>query len=517
MKIKNKVQFLLLFFLFLLAGIFLSEKINLITADLGRHLKNGELILSGRFKEVVSTNFYSYTFPDFSFINHHWGSGVIFYLINQVFGFKGLSLFFVGLSLITFWLFFDLAKRKSNFTLAFFSSILFLPLIVYRREIRPEVFSYFFCGLFFWLLFKVKTKKLAFKWLYLLPIFELIWINLHVYSFWGFILIGLFLLDDFYLFLKQKKKLTLEFKHLILVLLMCFSFSFVNPAGARGVFYPLNIFNDYGYRLFENQSVLFIDRVIGYYPANLYFKISFGVLVLSFCWAIKHKRFSLSNFCLFLVISYLGWSAVRNFTLYAFFALVILCFNFAGSIDWLEKQNQEKKLFLTVFIAVFFLFGLYLLSPTYWFSRNFGLGLTKDNNASADFFKANKLKGPVFNNYDIGGYLIYNLYPQERVFVDNRPETYPKEFFTQTYVPMQENREEWLKVLAKDNFNSVFFYWHDLTPWSQQFLGEIIKDKDWVPVYVDQWALILVRNNLENKEIIEKFRLPSEIFTQVRN
>jgi len=55
------------------------------------------------------------------------------------------------------------------------------------------------------------------------------------------------------------------------------------------------------------------------------------------------------------------------------------------------------------------------------------------------FFKENNLQGPIFNNYDIGGYLIFNLFPQEKVFVDNRPETYSSEFFQEDYIPMQED------------------------------------------------------------------------------
>ena len=43
-------------------------------------------------------------------------------------------------------------------------------------------------------------------------------------------------------------------------------------------------------------------------------------------------------------------------------------------------------------------------------------------NASADFFKTENIKGSIFNNYDIGGYLIFNLFPNQKLFVDNRPE-----------------------------------------------------------------------------------------------
>ena len=66
-----------------------------------------------------------------------------------------------------------------------------------------------------------------------------------------------------------------------------------------------------------------------------------------------------------------------------------------------------------------------------------GVGLFADMNLSAEFFKQNNIKGPVFNNYDIGSYLIYHLYLKEPEFVDNRPEAYSVDFFKKTYIPMQ--------------------------------------------------------------------------------
>ena len=70
------------------------------------------------------------------------------------------------------------------------------------------------------------------------------------------------------------------------------------------------------------------------------------------------------------------------------------------------------------------------------------LGLLPKINAAADFYKTNKIQGPIFNNYDIGGYLIFHLYP-EKIFVDNRPEAYPTSFFQDVYIPMQENNDIW--------------------------------------------------------------------------
>lgn len=98
-------------------GVLLSQKIDLTTADLGRHIANGRIILHGDWQQkraVLTTNFYSYTLPQQPFINHHWLSGVLFYLIYQALGFGGLSAFYVILGMATLWLFWDAARRDSN-------------------------------------------------------------------------------------------------------------------------------------------------------------------------------------------------------------------------------------------------------------------------------------------------------------------------------------------------------------------------------------------------------------------
>jgi hypothetical protein len=77
---------------------------------------------------------------------------------------------------------------------------------------------------------------------------------------------------------------------------------------------------------------------------------------------------------------------------------------------------------------------------------------------------------------------------------------------------MQENEEIWKKELAKNGFNTIYFYRHDATPWAQPFLIRRISDPEWVPVFVDDYSIILVRNNEKNKEVIEKYRIAKETF-----
>src|SRR3989344_4239341 len=83
-------------FLSLFLILFSFHTINLPTADIGRHIMNGKIFLQsaeyGVSKaDILYTNFFSYTHPDFPFINHHWLSGVGSYLLYSIVGFGGLS------------------------------------------------------------------------------------------------------------------------------------------------------------------------------------------------------------------------------------------------------------------------------------------------------------------------------------------------------------------------------------------------------------------------------------------
>src|SRR3989338_3670555 len=110
MRIKKDI--LLLIAVLLFTSLFFIQKINLANADLGRHLKNGELFLK-TFKPI-STNFYSYTNPNFEVINHHWGFGIIVYIIYMLSGFSGISLFYFLMSFVVYFVFSFLVYKKVN-------------------------------------------------------------------------------------------------------------------------------------------------------------------------------------------------------------------------------------------------------------------------------------------------------------------------------------------------------------------------------------------------------------------
>lgn len=544
--IQKKKFIFVLFLLLIWYSLFLIRPIDLTTADLGRHLKNGELILQGNFQHL-SENYYSYTYPDFPFTNHHWGSAVIFYLVLQLTGFAGLHLFYVVASFIIFTLFFILAKKEAGLGLASIISFLVLPLIAERSEVRPEIFTYLFVSLFFWLLWEYQKGRLPFKWLFLLPIIQILWVNTHIYFFLGPVLIAVFLLERLVFFSSQKIK-----KIGLILILVCLA-SLINPFFVKGAIYPFKIFQNYGYEVLENKSVIFLEKYGLQDPNLLLFEIILGLLILSFAlllifqrrnpseayppsllqgygrapsspvstglqpWlSAKEGKFSLPLFCLAAIFSFMGWWALRNFTLFGLFSLPILAINLKNILASRISSHSWSFKIAYVLTAIFILI-FFLSDPKCQINYNIRLGLPPGNSAAAEFLQKEKIRGPIFNNYDIGSYLIFHLYPRERIFVDNRPEAYPASFFKEVYIPMQEKKEIWQAQEQKYNFNAIVFAYHDLTPWTQKFLIERIEDPAWAPVFVDDYTLIFLKRDAQNQKIIEQFILPRDRFKVENN
>jgi len=488
---------LLIFYSFVLL-----RPINLVTADLGRHIKNGELVWQTL--GILKTNFYSYTYPDFSFVNHHWLSGVIFYFIWLLAGFVGLEIFFWLISLITFSIFFYLGARKSSATVLLALGLACLPLLAIRTEIRPEMFSYLFfaVSLLFWT--KFKEGRLTFKKLCLILLaLQVLWVNLHILFILGPIIAAIFALADL---IRKGWRNSLVKKQWLLVPAIGL-ISLLNPSGIRGMFLPATIWRNYGYRILENQTIWFLDKVLPQ-PSLTLFKILFLIWLLSFLSAVVIKRrLSWANLLLSVVIWLLAWGQFKNLALFSFCLLALAAQNLETVLSHFRSDRLVvKSTVVTIAAVLLFTFGQV---GTYF--NSIGFGLYEKNQSAANFFKDQNIQGPIFNNYDIGGYLIFYLWPK-KVFVDNRPEAYPASFFQNVYIPMQEQEAVWQEQSRQYNFNAIVFGYRDRTPWAQNFLGQRLSDSSWAPVWADQWVLILLRRNELNQSIIDRFEIPKSAF-----
>jgi hypothetical protein len=501
--------------LLLIYGFYLAHQINLTVGDLGRHLKNGQVFVENG--SIPKINLYSYLYPDYPFINHHWASGVLFYGIERLAGFSGLSIAFIVMSVVTLLVFLNLATKYSSFALAAPIAVIVLPVLITRHEVRPELFSYFFSGLFLHILWGYKYGKLSFRWLFLLPILEIFWVNLHIYFFIGVLLIAVYLFESLVLSLVRNKRQNAvdQVKGLAIILSLTLVAACLNPAGISGAIYPFFILNEYGVPVIENYSVgAILQEGYDFLPLR-YFGIVLGLVCLSWLVALIKDRSSLSfgNFLLSLFFFTIAWSAIRNFALFAYFALPLSAVNLKGFLGAEGKTNAAPSILkISGSLAVIALV-LILIKPAYFVSSNrgrVGIGLEEANGAAAEFFLRENISGPIFNNFDVAGYLVYHLYPAHRVFVDNRPEAYPVAFFTEVYFPIQRDESKWEQVSRLYGLNVIVFNHRDRSIHAEQFIIRRVLDPLWAPIYFDKNIIVLAKRFGPNQSVIARYELPKE-------
>lgn len=552
--------------LFLYLTLTYCQQQNFLTADLGRHIRNGEYVLQHH--EPITTNYYSYTQPEFLTRTHHWGAGVIYYVLHQLGDFEALSLLNVLLYMATFFLFFKIALEKSNYLFAIFVSLLALPLITWRLEIRPEVFSYLFIAIYFYLLSRFTDNKLKWQYLLILPFIQILWVNIHILFPLGPFLIAVFALGE----LINKKNEHL--KKLAVLFGLSSLACLVNYFGINGIIEPFTILNNYGMMIVENMSVWFMqdrfpDRPI-YYHVEFITIISLVVIGL-LVWTKKIKQ-HISLIILIVVFGVLAWKMIRNLPLLGFLFIPLAAmalFEYQKMKSIVFQKNIRLVLLVCSCFILFTGFALptikYVQQQSYISSlqtlekeykrkpaqrdtlkqkakeikeqysdldnsialRNYyspyrqvlGLGLMDGCSKSAEFILKNNIEGPYFNNYDIGGYFIFYLFPKYKPFVDNRPEAYSVDFFQGIFIPMQEDTtdQQWKIADEKYHFNSIYFYRHDQTPYGQPFLIRRISDPEWIPIYYDDYTVILLRNIEKNTSLLQQYALDKRMFTSSSN
>ena len=521
MKFLRLVSIVLLFVFF---GSLLVHGLNSINQDIGRHIKSGQIIWET--KQVYKTNLFSFTEPNKPFVNHHWLSEVAFYGLNNVIGLKGLILFKAGIILAALVLIFIAVYTQTGFWPLALSSLAGFMVFVERTDVRPEIFSYLFLSYFLFVIFRAKYNDVEHRYiqrrstslLYTLPLIQIFWTNMHIYFAVGPMLLLFFLIDRF--FIKRE-----EFKKAGYVFLATTAVTLINPNFITGALVPFNILRHYGYGIVENQNIFFLrDYGISLTAINL-FEMSIFLLILSFIIAFKNgRRKSVFEILTSVFLIIMAGKMIRNFGLYGLTFIPIVALNLSTLspltmsnivspqvINTLSKRHRMSLISYAVLSAILIFLTLSVVNNSFyeWASsaKTFGLTIPAGAEKGVKFVKENGIKGPVFNNFDVGSFLIWKLYPEQKVFVDGRPEAYTVDFFEKIYKPMQEDPKAWNFYSQKYGINYIFFAHTDITPWARKFLSDISQNQEWPTVYVDDSTIIFLKRNSQNKNLIDKFKI----------
>jgi hypothetical protein len=491
-------------FILLLLALFLAEFFHPITAvndDLARHILLGEIIVQTH--HVPTTNLLSYTYTNYPYIAISWLTEVIFYFLFVNGGFTLLLIVNTILVALAFGSLIFYATKKYHLTHATLLSItLYLLLLGLRSDIRPEVMSMFCLSLFMTILY-VSQRSNKNILLFLIPV-ELLWVNLHIYFFVGPLLILLFLLDN----LITNHFKFVKAKWYFFTLIGTAIITAINPNGIQGALFPFTVLNNYGFPIVENQSLITLFTI--YHSSEIVLPAC-GIIILFIVlfWAKKNTLpidwflaifFGLAVFFMF-----------RNILLFVFTTFL----TFTAQLNFLfnkYRSDVKKFPFLSyVFYYPLSLCLLILLIVGLISQRAFGTGAIVYGKNAIDFLQQHSIQEPYYNNFDIGGYLAYRIYPK-RVFLDNRPEAYPASFFQKTYIPMQDNPDFLKKLDQRYRFNAIIIQYWDNTPWGYPLLTYLVNSSNFKLIYLDQYIVLLVRNTQENRKLVTQYLITKNSF-----
>jgi len=106
--------------------------------------------------------------------------------------------------------------------------------------------------------------------------------------------------------------------------------------------------------------------------------------------------------------------------------------------------------------------------------------------AAVEFLKSQHLPGPIYNRYGWGGYLIYQLYPEYRVYIDGRADVYGDAFFTEA-MQVYDGVGNWKEPLDRYGIQTV------IIDTNVALSTALRNDNEWSKVYEDDQAVIFSR------------------------
>lgn len=462
--------------------------------DIGWHLKTGEQILERG--EIPKTDWFTHTFSDFDWISHEWLTDIGVYGLYSLGGPLLLSILALVIIIITFvWLLPKMADSKLSWEANLLISTLGILLVTFYIGVRPQILT--MLGLVLVLLFwRYYHKNPGTKIIYWLPIFFLVWANLHA----GFVVgLGVLIILLMFEWIKRKSLQTngetwLAQESSTLKILALQKLVIILPISALAT-----LINPYGYHLYAEVTRTLFDSY-GTKEITEWLSPSAGdiggmffIMYLAFLliiWFFRRGRMEFTNFILFILFLLAAFFSQRNIPL---FVIVTLPFLYQVSEDFFQKMLLPVFRSWAVIISLLVLAGLSvginvefreaIISShdetSIFENREFPV-------AAVDYLKDNPIEGNMLNEYNWGGYLIW-AYPESKVFVDGRTPHWREgdKQLLHEYLILTLGEEDVIEMLSEYDVSYVI-----LMP-GRPILNYLNDRDDWEEVYRDDTAVIV--------------------------
>jgi hypothetical protein len=159
-------------------------------------------------------------------------------------------------------------------------------------------------------------------------------------------------------------------------------------------------------------------------------------------------------------------------------------------------------------VLVSFLVGFGILNLSFSFSQlEFGVGVTehKFSFKAGEFLRNLPIKGNMFNFFDIGGFLDWQLYPGKLTFIDGR--TYNADIFMEHQVGTG-GMPGWEKNFEKHGITYAVLKTMDSSGMVLPIISTLTNRSDWALIFADGIFVVFAKDIPENAEIIRKYAMP---------
>lgn len=486
---------LLVFVLLLI--LFMGAARNVFDPDFWWHLKTGQYILETR--SIPHTDIFSTVYFGREWVTHEWLSEAIIYAVYISLGIAGLVVTFALVVVAALWLAYRrCSERVGHPGVAGFALILGALAAGSTWGARPQMFSFLFASIFISVLAAYSERKPVGQRIFWLVPLIILWVNMHAGFALGLVLIALTIMAimlDHWLVEGDERAARLwpRVRPLCYLLILCTLAVSLNPSGARIYLYPFETLTSQAMMKYIQEWFSPDFHKLMFLPLAVLLLATFAALALS------KKRVRPGELLLLSATAYASLRSARNIPFFALIAMPLLAehsWNWITAQRWgnwltLPEKREEGssvalKMALNALLLIIIPVSLCVLRVTSVVASQSDSEAENFPVAAVEFMRRNELPQPIFNEYAWGGYLIWKLYPDYRVYIDGRADVYGDRFLEE-FLKTHDGIRNWRAPLDRYGIRTVM-----IEP-AAPLTSLLREDTAWNKVFEDQQAVIFVK------------------------
>jgi len=453
--------------------------------DLGRHLTLGNYILDST--RVPVLDMLSFTRAGNPRPPYEWLAQVVLALSNRLVGLAGVVLitaFTIACSYLI--VFLDAVDRTHSPVLSLLMGSWAAVASSLHWLTRPHVFTFLFLSLWIAGLERLRSGKKIQLWVF--PTLMLLWANTHGGFVFGFLAWAAYMVGWLIARLRHSSGAG-NSRHLLMVGATSAVASVITPDSWHS-----------WQAVLENRSAYVLSRTAETMPPSISLPATWpfvGLLAVCLVGLLLNLRRTAAAHAFLLVgFAILALAAARNIPLFAIAAAPIAASWIAAAASsrpgWKGFEaamwKMDRDLMGTVWPAVTVTAAIIVFAAQSLRSGNsmYSFRSTVFPVEAASWEEAHPLTGPMFNDLNWGGYLMYRLWPQQRVFIDSQSDFYGEDFI----------RSYEATILAAPGWQGTLDQYHItwvIIPRTSKLAEQLDSSRLWKSVYDDSTASIFIR------------------------